>query len=468
MAIEIDAEANRIHEPARTTPVVRDVDVVVCGGGLSGIGAALGAARAGARTLIVERNAWLGGPATAALMNTWNVPVERMTGVAREIALSLDQRGAGVTGGPTFPFDPETFKELAVDLVEQAGAEILTYSWAVQPIMEGERIRGVIVQNKSGRQAILARVVVDATGDADIAFAAGAEHVKGREHDGKMRPMSVLFRLAGVDVRRAVEYCRADPENFTADPNFHILEPERGLVRMSGFFDIAANARDGGELPDEIHYIRMEGVSVERGVVVVNNSRVYGADGTDAWDLTRADLEARRQNRMLYAVIREHIPGFEKSWVIDSSSSIGVRETRRVRGPRLLTQEDLLAQRTWPDSVARIWRHMAEGRDWHKADGGEGAPGDTVYRSGVTELTWFQIPWGVFTPNAVDGLLVGGRTLSVTHDADMWTRGQYCCLVTGQVAGVSAALAAARDTVPAALDIAELRDRLTNQGIDTG
>lgn len=468
VAIKIDAEENCIHEPARATPVVRDVDVLVCGGGLSGIGAALGAARAGARTLIVERNAWLGGPATSTLMNTWNVPVEKMTGVAREIALSLHQRGAGVIGGPTFPFDPEGFKELAVDLVEQAGAEILTYTWVVEPIMEGKRIRGVTVHNKSGRQAILARVVIDATGDADVAAAAGAEHVKGREHDGKMRPMSVLFRLGGVDIQRAVDYCRANPENFTADPNFHILEPNRGLVRMSGFFDIAAKARASGELPDEINYIRMEGVSVERGVVMVNNSRVYGVDGTNAWDLTRADMEARRQNRMLYAVIRRDIPGFEKSWVIDSSASIGVRETRRVRGPRLLTQDDLLARRTWPDNVAKIWRHMAEGRDWHKADGGEGAITDAVYRTATTELTWFHIPWGVFTPNGVDGLLVGGRTLSMTHDADMWTRGQYCCLVTGQVAGVSAALAAARDTIPAALDIAELQNRLADQGIDTG
>jgi hypothetical protein len=346
--------------------------------------------------------------------------------------------------------------------------EILTYSWVVAPIMEGDRIRGVIIENKSGRQAILARVVVDATGDADVAAAAGAEYVKGREADGKMRPMSVLFRLGGVEVRRAVDYCRANPENFTADPNFHILEPERGLVRMSGFFDIAARARANGELPDEIHYIRMEGVSVERGVVTVNNSRVYGVDGTDAFDITRADLEARRQNRMLYAVIRKYIPGFENAWIIDSSASIGVRETRRVRGPRLLTQDDLLARRTWPDGVAKIWRHMAAGRDWHKADGGEGAPGDAVYRSGTTELTWFQIPWGVFTANGVEGLLVGGRTLSMTHDADMWTRGQYCCLVTGQVAGVAAARAARLDTPPSRLEIRDLRGCLAEQGIDTG
>jgi glycine/D-amino acid oxidase-like deaminating enzyme len=455
-------------EPARRIPVARTVDVLVCGGGLSGIGAALGAARAGARTLVVERNAWLGGPATATLMNTWNVPVSRMTGVTRELAQILTQRGQGVDAGPTFPFDPEAFKALAVERLQDAGVEILNYSWVVDPVLEGSRVRGVVVQNKSGRQALLAHTVIDATGDADVAAMAGAEHVKGRESDGKMRPVSVLFRIGGVDVRRAVDYCRARPENFTADPNFHILAPERGLVRMSGFFDIVERARAAGELPDEVHYIRMEGVNVERGVVMVNNSRVYGVDGTDAWELSRADLEARRQNRLLFELIRRRIPGFEKSWVIDSSASLGVRETRRVRGPLVLGQDDILARRTWPDRVAKIWRHMAAGRDWHKADGDEGAPGDAVYRTGTTALAWFQIPWRVFLPNGVDGLLACGRALSVTHDADMWTRGQYCCLVTGQVAGVAGALAAARDRLPAQLEVVALQHALAHQGVDIG
>ena len=213
---EIQTDKRLVREAPRETSVVREVDVLVCGGGQSGIGAAIGAARGGAKTLLVERNAWLGGPATAALMNTWNVPVDKMTGIAKEVALSLHQKGAGIISGPTFPFDPETYKGLAVDLIEQAGAEILTYTWVVDPIMENKRIRGVMVQNKSGRQAILAKVVVDTTGDADIACAAGAEYVKGRESDGKMRPMSVLFRIGGVDVAQAVKYCRTNPQNFTA------------------------------------------------------------------------------------------------------------------------------------------------------------------------------------------------------------------------------------------------------------
>ncbi len=466
-AIRIEADA--IVEPPRRTPVVRDVDVLVCGGGVSGIGAALGAARAGARTMIVERNAFLGGAATAVIMNTWNVPIHRMNGVAGEIARTLVDRGAGNATGPTFPFDPEAFKEVAVDLLRAAGVEILNYTWVVDPVMDGRRIRGVVVQNKSGRQAILARSVVDATGDADVAAAAGAETVKGQETDHKMRPMSVLFRLGGVDVRKAVDYCRSEPpEHFTADPNFHILDPDRGLVRMSGFFHIAERARAAGELPEPIHYLRFEGVDVARGIVTVNNSRVYGVDGTNAWDISRADTEARLQNRQLFKVIRRYIPGFENAYVIDSSPTVGVRETRRVRGRTVLDQPALLSKRTYPDSVARIWRHMAAGRDWHKADGGEGAPTDAVYRTATTDLTWFEIPWGVFVPNQVDGMTVGGRVISVTHDADMWTRGQYCCLVTGQVAGVSAALAAAKGVSPAALDVRELQRTLAAQSIDIG
>jgi glycine/D-amino acid oxidase-like deaminating enzyme len=456
-------------EPPRQTPIVREVDVLVCGGGVSGIGAALGAARAGAKTLVVERNAFLGGAATAVIMNTWNVPVSRMTGVSREIALTLAERGAGNISGPTFPFDPEAFKELSVDLLKRAGVEVLNYTSIQDAIMDGSRIKGVLIHNKSGRQAILARTVVDATGDADVAAAAGAEYVKGREKDNKMRPMSVLFRLGGVDLAKVIEYCRSQPkEFFTADPNFHILAPEKGLVRLSGFFHIAEKARAAGELPEEIHYLRFEGIDVAHGIVTVNNSRVYGVDGTNAWDISRADTEARLQNRKLHSVIRKYIPGFENAYVIDSSPTVGVRETRRIRGPYVLPQEDLAAQRTFEDSVVRIWRHMAAGVDWHKAEGGEGAPSDAVYRTSTTNLAWFELPWRVFTPNNVEGMTVGGRVLSVTHDADMWTRGQYCCLVTGQIAGIAAALAAAQGITPTELDVRELQRALADQSIDVG
>jgi len=466
---EIQHAEGCILEPMRKTTIARDVDVLVCGGGPAGIGAALGAARTGAKTMLIERNAFLGGAATAVIMNTWNVPFSHMTGVTREIAVKLAERGSAVITGPTTPFDPEAFKEISLDLLMQAKVEFLSYTWVVDPIMEGERIRGVVIQNKSGRQAVLAHTVVDATGDADIAAAAGAECTIGRETDHKMRPMSVLFRLGGVDVRRAVEYCRSRPaENFTGDPNFHILDLDKGLVRMSGFFDIVENARARGELPDAVHYIRLEGVDVARGILTVNNSRIYGVDGTNAWDITRADIEARMQNRKIYAVIKKYVPGFENAFVIDSSPNIGVRETRRVRGHQVLSEEDILSRRAYPDSVAKLWRYYGAGRKPHSPDGKEGAVGDVGYRTLHTELKWFEIPWGVFVPNNVEGMIVGGRVISMTHDADMWARGQFCCFVTGQVAGTAGALAAMRNILPRALNVSTLQRALIGQGVDIG
>ncbi len=466
---EIQHAEGCILEPLRKTPIARDVDVLVCGGGPAGIGAALGAARTGAKTMLIERNAFLGGAATAVIMNTWNVPVTHMTGVTREIAVKLAERGHAVITGPTIPFDPEAFKEISLDLLMQAKVEFLSYTWVVDPIMDRGRIRGVVIQNKSGRQAVLAQTVVDATGDADIAAAAGAECTIGRETDHKMRPMSVLFRLGGVDVRRAVEYCRSRPaENFTGDPNFHILDLDKGLVRMSGFFDIVEKARANSELPDDVHYIRLEGIDVSRGILTVNNSRVYGVDGTNAWDITRADIEARMQNRKVYAVIKKYLPGFENAYVIDSSPNIGVRETRRVRGSQVLNEKDILSRRTYLDSVVKVWRHHAAGRKPHSPDGKEGAAEDLGYRTLHTELKWFEIPWGVFVPNNVDGLVVGGRIISMTHDADMWARGQYCCLLTGQVAGTAGALAAIHNISPRELDVGALQRALIGQEVDIG
>jgi hypothetical protein len=200
----------------------------------------------------------------------------------------------------------------------------------------------------------------------------------------------------------------------------------------------------------------------------VNNSRVYGVDGTNAWDITRADIEARLQNRKVFAVIKKYIPGLENAYVIDSSSNIGVRETRRARAAHVLTEEDILAHRTYPDSVAKIWRHHGEGQARHSPDGREGAADNFAYRIARTDLNWFEIPWGVFVPNNVEGLIVGGRIISMTHEADMWARGQYCCVVTGQVAGIAASLVAAHNLSLRTLDVSTLQRTLTENSVDIG
>ena len=147
-------------------------------------------------------------------------------------------------------------------------------------------------------------------------------------------------------------------------------------MRISGFFDLVARARERGELDKDCHYLRFEGVFPDRGTLFVNSTRVYGRDGTSAWDVTRASVEARQQMDQLLRFITKHVPGCERAFRIDASTSIGVRETRRIRGEHLLTEEDILADKTYPDTVVKVWRHNAAGRNWHSPDGGEGAPWD--------------------------------------------------------------------------------------------
>lgn len=457
-----------IEEPARRIPVVRDVDVLVVGGGAAGIGAAVGASRAGARTLLVERNGFLGGVATAVMMTTWNVPSRCLAGISRELFEGLLKRGGAIDGGPTIPYDPETFKEVAEGACLEAGVELLYYTWMAAPLRDGDTLQGVVVENKSGRQALAARVTVDCSGDADVAAAAGVPCVKGREKDGKMRPLTTLFRLGNVDIRRVVEYARAHPDQFTADPNFQILDLDRGLVRISGFFDLVAEARARGELDKDCHYIRFEGVFPDRGTLFVNTTRVYGRDGTSAWDLTEGSIEARRQMDQLLRFLVLKVPGCERAFRIDASSVIGVRETRRIRGEHLLTEEDILAGRAYDDTVVKAWRHHGAGRNWHSPDGAEGAPSDPTYRTMTTELQSFEIPYRCLVPLEVEGLVAAGRIISQTHEADMWTRGMYCCVMTGQCAGTAAALAARDGVAPRRLSVPALQRELHRQGLDPG
>ncbi len=461
----IDRKNGTVQESPRSIPVAAEVDVVVAGGGPAGFAAALASSRCGAETLLVERNGVLGGVSTAVLMNVWNTPAERLTGIAREVATKLMASGAAWAGS-VVNFDPEALLDLEMDLLLEAKTRILLYTWVVDAIVVDNRIQGLIVQSKSGRQAILARAVVDTSGDGDVADSAGCPSVKGREGDSKMRPVNTLIRVGGVNMDELLSYCRNHPEQFQVQPH-HEVSPASPAIRIMGFFDLVAEGRQRGEVPSEVHYLRLEGVDAARGIVTVNSARVYDVDGTSMWDITRGDIESRRQNKLLLAFMKRRIPGCQDAYMISSSSMLGVRETRRIRGEHLLT-DDELGETTYPDSVARLWKYMVKGYEGHSPDGREGAADDLENRALGRPLRWFEIPFGVLVPQKVEGLTVGGRIISQTHKADAWTRGQYCCMVTGQAAGTAAALAALSNTVPRQLDVSALQRTLIGQGVDIG
>jgi len=458
--------SGQVVEDPRDLPVAYDVDVLAVGGGIAGVMAALAAARCGAHTLVVERFGSLGGTGTSAMMNLFYVPYAASRGLVRELFDRLIARG-GAIPGEFVVYDPELYKVTALEMLAQADARVLLHTLVSDVVMLDRDLRGIVVENKSGRRAILSRVTVDASGDADVAARAGAPYVKGRERDGKMRPMTLIFRMGGVDVPRLVEYVRSHPDDFSPDPLQCMLDLDRHMIRVFGFFGLVEEAKARGELWPECYYFRVESVLPDRGVLTVNATRVYGVDGTSAEDLSRAEIETRRQMLQLAAWARARVPGFERSFILDSANTVGVRETRRIRGEYLMTEEDILAGRRYDDVVA-VDANQQNPREQggHPPDGQEGGPQDREARELVARMFVYEIPYGCLVPREVDGLLVAGRCISVDHHADVYTRNQGSAMATGVAAGVAGALAARAGVPPRAVDVRAVQRELTRLGAD--
>lgn len=467
MAALIDA-SGRIVEPSRDVPVARETDVLVVGGGIAGVMAALAAGRCGARTLLAERFGSLGGTGTSAMMNLFYVPYSAARGPIRELFDRLIARD-GAIPGEFVVYDPELYKVTALEMLAEANVEILLHTLVSDVVMHDRVLRGIVVENKSGRQAVLSRVTIDASGDADVSARAGAPYVKGRESDGKMRPMTLIFRMGGVDVGRLVEYVKAHPEDFSPDPLQCMLDLDHHMIRVFGFFKLVEEAKARGELWQDCYYFRVESVLPERGVLTVNATRVYGVDGTKAEDLSRAEIETRHQMLQLAAFARGRIPGFERSFILDSASTIGVRETRRIRGEYVMTEDDIIEGRRYRDVVAvDANQQNPRQQGGHPPDGKEGGPQDIEARELIARMFVYEIPYRSLVPKDVDGLLVAGRCISVEHHADVYTRNQGSAMATGVAAGVAAALAARAGVPPRQVDIGAVQAKLRALGIDLG
>jgi hypothetical protein len=456
---------NTVEAPAREIPILSTTDVVVCGGGVAGLSAAIAAGRAGSRTMLIERDGFLGGALTSALMSQWGNGSPNMSGLGAELRDRLVQSGGAFRGESVISIEPEAFKDLAFAMCEQSGVELLLFTEVVDVVMDGKQICGVVVQTKSGPKAIMAKVVIDASGDADIAVSAGAPVVKGRESDGRMRPISLLFRIGNVDIERVVQYVREHPEDFLVDPHRHVVDYEHKALRLIGFFKSVETAKERNELDKDCHYIRLEAVLVDRNMVMVNSTRIYDADGTDPRDLGRAMLEGRRQMHQLFGFLHKYIVGFEDSYIVDSAPRLGIRETRRIIGDYVLTEEDIAEDREFSDTFARTFMRHMPGRDVHSPDAGEGDVSDDVYRTSVMPVTGFNMPYRILLPQKVEGLLVAGRCMSVNQEADRWTRNQPPLILAGQAAGVAAALSVARGINPRELDPKILQKGLGKDGV---
>ncbi len=462
------AGENTVIQEERSIPVIGDYQVAVAGGGVAGIAAALAAARSGAKTVLIERNGFLGGTATAAAMAVLSAPYDYAHGIYRELCDRLITAGGGYPSKVAVMFDPEIFKFETLKMLDEAGVTIMPYTFVNDALVEsGNRVRGLVVNVKQGCAAVRSEVTVDCTGDGDIAFYSGAEYQKGRESDGLMRPLTLIFRIGNVNFQALAEHLRRHPEEFSSQPDKNLLDLEHNLIRLFGFFKPLAEARAKGEISGDLHYIRFEGGNIKSGTVFINTTRVYRKDGLDPGDLIRSELEARQQMNELLHFFRKYVPGCEDCVLIDSAPALGVRETRRIRGEVIFDESDVVAKTLFPDRITVNYQYGLVGAPMHSPDGGEGSLADSRERGEVKAfLHGYSLPYRALLPRRIDSLLVAGRCLSTTHDGDHWTRPMPVCITTGQAAGVAAALSALSGIEPRQLDIAKLQQALKNQNVN--
>jgi len=439
-------------------------DVAVLGGGPAGIAAALAAARGGARTALIERYGFLGGMSTAALVYPWmTFHTESGRQVIRGIAQEIVDRLIGLGASPghlrdtigfTYsltPFDPEVYKVVAHEMLKEAGVHLLLHTWADDVVTRCGRIEQVLLHNKSGSMALRAKMYVDATGDGDIAYLAGAPWEQGNR-EGRVQPMTMKFRMRGVNVEEIRDYMKKHPEEFYERSLISELD-RLPLTGVMGFYSIWKRA----SLP-----IAREGLLFFIGPrgdeALINVSRVSGLDPTRAEQLTEAELEGRRQALMLERFFRESVPGFRHAALAQVGAQIGVRETRRIRGQYMLNGEDVLSGRRFDDCIARSGYPI----DIHNPSGGGVTTG--MIRSGGA----YDIPYRSIVPLGVENLLLAGRCISATHEAQATARLTPSCMAVGQAAGAAAAIAARTGCAAAEVPIESLRQKLLSGGAELG
>lgn len=424
-------------EAARETPVVGEYDVLVCGGGPAGTAAAIAAARAGARTLLVEAQGCLGGMWTlgmqvhATCFNDGRRVI--VGGIAREIIDRLCALGAAEdpeaklkTTAPTdyslfySAFDPDLMKCVLDQMIGEAGVQPLFHTACVGALVDGGRVEGILTESKSGRQAIRAAVTIDCTGDADVAFHAGAPTVKGRAGDGKCQPATLTFMLAGVDYDKACRWAEADP---AAREGAERLARERG--------DLTVPQRIGLGAP-----------MLDPGVTYHNVTRILDIDVTSAGDLTRAQIEGRRQVLEVLRYYRSYIPGFEACRLAAIAPLLGLRESRRIEGAYTLTADDVVRARAFEDGIARHNYYV----DVHNP-AGAGLEGRSAAKLRPPVGSYYEVPYRCLVPRDREQLLAAGRCISADREALGSARTTVCCAQMGQAAGLAAAWAV-RDGVP--------------------
>ncbi|HOG00535.1 MAG: hypothetical protein BWY35_01733 [Firmicutes bacterium ADurb.Bin248] len=436
----------------------KQYDVVVAGGGTAGVSAAIAAARGGAKTLVVEQYGHLGGTAVGGIpflgaLDGKGRVVNR--GIFLEIIERLKKENAcfGYAQGARWntqeeyqfslvPFDPEIYKFVAQEMVLEAGAEISFHSYVTGVSAVNGRIQAVEVANKSGKQNIEAKVFIDCTGDADLVGMAGGGFIE----NGARQNCSILFRVGNVDLDMLVEDLKQG-RSISGWGEWHtrVIETEKCAGGKPGLVHLAGHMVFGPDEPE----ITFTAVSLREGEVFLNATRVPGLCAFDADDVTKAEIAERRNVMRVYGMMRERIPSF-KNAVLLATSPIGFRESRNILGDYVLTKQDVLDGARFEDGVAQ----GAYPIDIHDPNGGR-----TKFMF-IRDGGSYEIPYRCMLPKGLENVLVAGKTISATHEANGSTRIMACVISQGEAAGTAAAICAKSGADTRAVDAAALKRAL--------
>lgn len=441
-------------------------NVIVCGGGLAGVCAAVAAARNGASTLLIERDGSLGGTMTNALvgpMMTFHSPERQViAGLAQEIVDRLEAMNASpghILDASDYcytitPFDAEALKLVCQRMVLEAGAKILYHTLVTGTLKDGDRLTGIQITHKAGSETLTADVIIDASGDGDVVALSGAPFEFGRASDGRVQPISLMFKISHVDNDALREYTKNHGE-----------EVRRTEKQLETYMAQPLNINSG--FNDKLQaYIKANNVPLIRSGLlffntiyedefIVNTSAVYGVNPLNPWELSEAENVAREQVFALFDFFKKEIPGFAQSRLVSVGARLGVRESRRTIGEYMLTGQDILEQRRFPDDVVTC----AYPVDIHSLVPGEKSSAGYPYH-GET----YGIPYRCLVPQKIDQLLVAGRCISVTREAQGSMRTSPTVMALGHAAGTAAVLSLREECSPRELNTEKLRETLLREG----
>jgi hypothetical protein len=444
-------------------------DVVVVGGGATGIVAAMAAARAGARTAIVEYNGFVGGnviPGLPLLGFHNNQQQLIVKGIAYEIATKLQEIGAATQfymdpiTSDVLGVDPHWFKYVVTRMLLEDGVDFYLHSMLTDTVVENGCVKGVLIQNKEGAQLLSCGTVIDCSGDGDAAVRAGADYVFGRPFDNKTQVSSLVFRVSGINFKPLIAYFREHTSQIR--PFSMTDEVVHGLIdQMDG-----AEVFVLGGLQQYIEQAVQDGIPFPRanlvGVcipkfdqMIVVSSRVEGVNPNDNRSYSNGEVAGLMQMKDIFDFLQAYAPGFENIRLLDTAHQIGIRESRHIVGDYVLTGEDLVESKRFDDVICLGGYHL----DIHTPD-----------HKGINtkKVSTYEIPFSCLLPKGLEGIIVAGRPISATHEAMSSTRVIPIQMAQAEAAGVAAAMSVQQGKAVRELDIRELQHRLIAQGAELG